>query len=272
MLETGGRLIVVGYGNMGKALVAGVTKAGLIEPGSIVTVDPAASGGGHTHIHRLEDAGSFRDGDAVVLAVKPQMFAAVGPALARALAPLSKPGAMVLSIMAGVTSRRLAEALGPRARVVRAMPNTPAQIGQGSTAFALGPSATEADARTASTVLAALGPLVISIDESLMDAFTAVAGSGPAYLFHLAESMTAGAIAAGFDSATADVIVRQTLAGAAGLLAADRASPAELRARVTSKGGTTEAALNVLTQAKVHEAMVNAIVAARDRGRGLGKA
>lgn len=272
MLETGGRLIVVGYGNMGKALVAGVVKAGLVGPGSVVTVDPAAGVGGVTHVHRLADAGPHRDGDAFVLAVKPQMFPTVAPDLASSLATLPKSGALVVSIMAGVTSRRIADALGPRARVVRAMPNTPAQIGQGATAFALGPSASEGDAVTANTMLAALGPLVIRIDESLMDAFTAVAGSGPAYLFHLAESMTAGAIAAGFDAAAADAIVRQTLAGAAGLLATDKASPAELRARVTSKGGTTEAAMNVLADAKVREAVVAAIVAARDRGRELGKA
>jgi pyrroline-5-carboxylate reductase len=272
VLDAGGRLIVVGYGNMGKALVAGLVKAELVNPADVVAIDPDATDVGVTIVRHVNSAAPLRDGDAIILAVKPQVFPAVAPDLARALTPLSKSGAMVLSIMAGVTSHKIADLLGPKARVVRAMPNTPAQLGLGATAFALGPSATEGDGLTASNMLAALGPLVIWIDESLMDAFTAVAGSGPAYLFHLAESMTAGAIAAGFDPATADRIVRQTLAGSAALLAAEAGtSPADLRARVTSKGGTTEAALNVLTQAEAYEAMVAAVVAARDRGRELGK-
>lgn len=279
MLGTGRRFIVIGFGNMGKAIAAGLLKAGLVTPDSVVAVDPsehAESGCSALGLRRqpdLSSVGPLQSGDVVLLAVKPQMFASVSEALAVQLSSVSdRGGVLVLSIMAGVTSQRIAGLLGPSAGVVRAMPNTPAQIGQGATAFTLGSGASEVHQQQAETILRAIGPLVVRIDESLMDAFTAVAGSGPAYLFHLAESMTAGAIAAGFDRSTADAIVRQTLLGAATLLSSDTATPLELRKRVTSKGGTTEAALDRLNQAGVHSAMVNAIIAARDRGRELGRA
>lgn len=273
-----GRLIVIGYGNMGKALAHGLTTPSgeprqdtLFSPDRVIAVDPGAASESTAVrlVPALELVGPLGPQDEIILAVKPQVYPSVAPALA---ATLPQAGAFVLSIMAGVTTRRLAADLGPSARIVRAMPNTPSQIGAGATAFTLGPGATESDAARAERFLLAVGPLVVRIDESLMDAFTAVGGSGPAYLFHLAESMTAGAIAAGFDPATADAIVRQTLAGSAALLAAQPgASAAELRARVTSKGGTTEAALHVLSQRATHDAVVAAILAARDRGRELGK-
>ena len=274
MLQPGGRLIVIGYGNMGKAIVDGLTGARqlsgappLLERSRVVAVDPRAEAS-DVHIGRdFAAVAPLREGDALLLAVKPQVFPAVAASVAGAL----RSSTLALSVMAGITSQRISEALGRHARIVRAMPNTPAQIGQGATAFALGPGATAADAGAARAMLGALGPLVTQIDESLMDAFTAVAGSGPAYLFYFAEAMTAGAIKAGFDDQTADAVVRQTLLGSAMLLASDsRTSPAELRARVTSKGGTTEAALNTLADGKVHQAVVSAILAAGDRGRELG--
>ncbi|MDP1662575.1 MAG: pyrroline-5-carboxylate reductase [Phycisphaerales bacterium] len=273
MLEPGGRLIVVGLGNMGKAIVTGLLRAGLIDAGVVIAVDPHAPAvAGVRRVCDLSEVGPLRGTDAVLLAVKPQVFPAVSSALAKAIGAADDPGLLVVSIMAGLTSSSIAAALGQRARVVRAMPNTPAQVGLGATAFAPGPGATEADAARAEQLLRATGPLVVRIDESLMDAFTAVAGSGPAHLFYLAEAMTAGAIAVGFDAKTADRIVRQTLAGSTALLSAESAvSPAELRARVTSKRGTTEAAVTLLEKAGVRDSTAAAIIASRDRGRELGK-
>ncbi len=149
------------------------------------------------------------------------------------------------------------------------MPNTPAQIVKGITALFPGPGATPKDLATARYLFQAVGK-VIDLPESLLDAFTAVAGSGPAYLFHLAESMAAGAEAVGFDRPQALELVRATIAGAAGLLeAATDTDPADLRAMVTSKGGTTAAAITLLEDRAVLPAMRDAITAARDRGREL---
>src|SRR5690606_13250813 len=157
----------------------------------------------------------------------------------------------------------------PNAAVVRAMPNLPARIRQGATAICLGDGAAPGDDDFALALFRGIGPLVLRIDESLMDAFTAVAGSGPAYLFYLAEAMTRAATELGFDAPAAREIVKATLAGSASLLAQSSESPADLRAAVTSKGGTTEAATTVLDNAGVMNAIVRAITAARDRGREL---
>jgi len=281
------RLIVVGYGNMGGVIGRAVAaaRAAASEAGGpvrvapvagVVAVDPIApaeqdvvSGGGIGLVRSLGEAGPVLPSDVVVLAVKPQVFPQVA-GLLRAALPAGS--ALVISVMAGVTIDRLRAELGPRARIVRAMPNTPAKVGQGATAFAIPPDAAdpEGDAAVAGALLGCLGPLVVRVEESLMDAFTAVAGSGPAYLFYLAEGMIDGAVAAGFDPADAGAVVRQTLLGAATLLARDPAPPAELRQRVTSKAGTTEAAMEVLTRRGAAAAVRDAVIAARDRGRQLG--
>ncbi|MEZ6234470.1 MAG: pyrroline-5-carboxylate reductase [Phycisphaerales bacterium] len=207
----------------------------------------------------------------MLIAVKPQMFEAVGAELAPVLSSTgqSERGEpLVVSIMAGTRAAAIRERLGGAVRVVRAMPNTPARIGQGVTGIAAGPGATEADLAVAERLFRACGPVVVRIDEGLMDAFTAVAGSGPAYLFYLAEAMERAAVAVGFDGATARGMVGQTIRGAAALLE-QGADPAALRAAVTSKGGTTAAATGSLDRDGVAEAVGRAIAAGRDRGREL---
>ncbi|MCH7873254.1 MAG: hypothetical protein IID33_16280 [Planctomycetes bacterium] len=168
-------------------------------------------------------------------------------------------------------------------RVIRVMPNTPARIGQGMTAIAMGCGAQAGDDALAQAIFAAVGE-VVSIDETLMDAFTAVAGSGPAYVFYLAEAMSAAAVRLGFNQKQADLIVRQTIAGAGNLMVASvdeqtdptgqtgvPLSPAALRAAVTSKNGTTYAATTRLDELGVMEAIITAVRAARDRGRELAQ-
>jgi len=151
------------------------------------------------------------------------------------------------------------------------MPNLPAKIRQGITALCAGAGTRPGDDSFAREIFGGVGPMVVTIEESLMDAFTAVAGSGPAYVFYLAEAMIQASVRLGFDEPTARDIVRETIAGAGNLLADSAEAPEKLRAAVTSKGGTTEAACKKLDEAGVMPAIVEAIRAARDRGREIGK-
>ena len=262
-------LVVVGFGAMASAIVEGALRAGVLDANSVGAADPSPERRAHAEslgcraFEGAADALAAGPDAPVLLAVKPQSLDAVAR---DARAPLDdRP---VISILAGATIERLASSLGAR-RIVRVMPNTPARVGRGVSAVAPGPGATGDDAAFVRTLFASVGE-VVDIPEDLMDAFTAVCGSGPAYVFYLTEAMTRAAREVGFDDATADRVVRATVAGAAALLDADRErSASELRALVTSKGGTTAAATCVLDDARVADALVRAIVAARDRGREL---
>ncbi len=284
-------LLLIGGGNMGRAIVEGAIGAGVLAGVRVVVLDPDAArhapfeavGAGCTvstsdalaRLDALETAfgsGEVATPGMILLAVKPQVLGVVAEAMHEAVGSSSSARPrLVLSILAGTPTDRLAEAIG--GRVVRLMPNTPARIGLGMTAMcpatSEGAIPTADDLATTRTLFEAVGR-VIDLPEDMLDAFTAVAGSGPAYLFHLAEGMAAGAEAVGFDRTQALDLVRATIAGAAGLLeAAAETDPADLRAMVTSKGGTTAAAVAVLEARAVREAMREAIVAARDRGREL---
>lgn len=267
---------------MARALIEGSIRARALGPGDWLVAEPDgdkravfASTGVACVARASEFVGRLGGATQVLLAVKPQMLAAVAEEIAGAAG--SAGGStqslvaerIVISILAGVPSSRIAASL-PGCRVVRAMPNTPASLGMGCTAIALGAGSRPGDESLALRLFAAAGPVVERIDEGLMDAFTAVAGSGPAYAFYLAEAMTRAAVDLGFEPAVADRVVRQVLAGSAGLLAASAGqSAAELRAAVTSKGGTTEAACRVLDEAGVMRVFARALAAARDRGREL---
>jgi pyrroline-5-carboxylate reductase len=150
------------------------------------------------------------------------------------------------------------------------MPNLPCSIGFGAAGIALGAGASTEDATLAQKLFSAIG-IVVDVEEELMDAVTAVSGSGPAYVFMLAEAMVAGGIQAGLSPETATALVQQTVFGASELLLRDSRSAGELREAVTSKGGTTATALQVMLERDVPKAIEDAIVAARDRGRELGK-
>lgn len=270
-------LVVVGGGNMGGAILQGVVRSGLLPPtrAAVVEPDDARRGAfgqqGHPTAPSLEvlPVGLSREA-VLLLAVKPQTL----PAVQRGCAPLAQ-GRLVVSILAGATTQLLERALrdgDALPRVVRAMPNTPALVGKGVTALTPGASAMPEDIKRARRLFEPLGA-VIQLDEALMDAFTAVAGSGPAYLFRFVEALAQGAERAGFDVNTAADLARATTVGAAALLEAEPdASPAALRRRVTSKGGTTEAALETLERGGFEELLAQAVVAARDRGGELGKA
>lgn len=266
-------LAIIGGGAMGRAVAEGALAAD-VQTGPLVIAEPDSGrrGGlarlGATvvpsaaaairELTRLETA----PGQGVILlAVKPQVFRTV-------VSELGDVGARpVLSVMAGVTSAAIRAALGGAARVVRLMPNTPAAVRMGVTGLCAGSGASEEDVASAERLFRAVGE-VVRVPEDLMDAVTAVSGSGPAYLFYLAEALEHAAIDAGFDPNTAARLVRGTLAGAARLLA-DGHDPATLRAAVTSKGGTTEAACEVLDSRAVRGVIKEAVRAATARGAAL---
>lgn len=269
-------LLVIGYGSMGSSIVQGACRSRLLDPADVIVAEPdetrrsqaAASGIGRAcpepaeAFEELERLEGTRGEGTILLAIKPQMLAGLG------MGP--RVGARrVISILAGMPAERVRVAMGGTARVVRVMPNLPASIGQGVTAIARG--AAPVDAAFARDLFLAVGPRVLEIDEGLMDAFTALAGSGPAYLFLLAESMVRAGIEMGFTPGEADAAVRQTLLGAASMLAADPRDPASLRAAVTSRGGTTAAALASMEADGVDGSLRRAIRAAESRGRELGR-
>lgn len=267
------RIAMIGGGTMGRAIVEGAIRAGVVGAREWLVVEPDAGKrrgfealGVATVASGAELAGRIEAGTQVMLAVKPQSLEAVAAEVAQL-----EWDRVVISILAGTRSATIRAALGGHARVIRVMPNTPARIGMGATAVAIGTGARPGDEALAQTLFGAVGPVVERIDEELMDAFTAVAGSGPAYVFYLAEAMTAAAEELGFAPEVAARIVRQTITGAAGLLVQDGAPSArELRSAVTSRGGTTEAALRVLDECGVMGDFIRALRAARDRGRELG--
>ena len=204
---------------------------------------------------------------ACVVALKPQILKTE----AASLAPLARSGALMLSIAAGTTVAAMRRAWGPRARILRAMPNTPGAIGHGITALFADKGVTKKDKALAETLLAALGETVWVARESDIDVVTAVSGSGPAYVFLLVEALTDAARAAGLPRPLAERLARATVAGSGALLAADPAPAAELRRAVTSPRGTTEAALKILMARNgLALLMRKAVAAAHKRAKELG--
>ncbi len=269
-------ILFIGAGNMAHAIYAGARAAGVLDDAAVGVLDPNAARrslypNAFEHAaEAIEWLGAGSDGTStIVLAVKPQMLkAGVEPLLAHLPALGHDP--LVISILAGTRIEQVRRAFAERARVIRVMPNTPARVGLGMSAIAPGPEATGRDIGIAGALLASVGE-AITIPERLMDAFTALAGSGPAYLFYLAEAMMAAGKEMGFDDQQTGTIVGQTLLGSATLLSRSDELPGYLRATVTSKNGTTFAATTMLDERGVMGAIVDAVVAARDRGIELGR-
>ena len=202
----------------------------------------------------------------VLLSVKPQTMWAALDSIAAAL----PSEAVIISIAAGVPTRVIESRLGPSARVVRAMPNTPMLVGQGIVALAPGSLATANDLAIAERLFSATAQ-VVRVPENLMDAVTAVSGSGPAYIFYLVEQMTQAAIELGLAPEIAKKLATATAAGAGAMLLGGE-EPAELRKRVTSPGGTTQAAVELMESRGLGKIVRDAIAAAEKRGNELGKA
>lgn len=237
-------LVLVGAGKMGGALLSGWLDAGL-DPRAVIVVDPAPPpdtasllAGNRIEPHKQAPAAAAA---VLVVAVKPQSIAAVLPAVKG----LVGRETLVLSIVAGKTMATFEAALGPAA-IVRAMPNTPAQVGRGITAAVANHRVDDNGRALVTALLSAVGEMVWLEDEGLIDAVTAISGSGPAYVFYLVECLAQAAERLGLPPAAAARLARATIEGAGELLHRVPLSPAELRRNVTSPGGTTEAALAVL--------------------------
>ncbi len=260
-------LLVVGGGKMGEALIGGLLASGW-EPASLAVADPSAARrhelaeafGGVQVVAALADAPST---SAALVAVKPDQV----PAVCRALG--ERGVKRILSIAAGVRLATMEAEVPADVAVVRAMPNTPALVGAGAAAVAGGTAAAEDDLAWAEAILGAVG-IVARVNESQLDAVTGLSGSGPAYVFLVAEAMIEAGVLVGLARPVATELAVQTLLGAAELLASGSSTPADLRAAVTSPGGTTAAGLRALEAAGVRAAFADAVVAATDRSRELG--
>ena len=262
-------ILLAGAGKMGMALVSGWLRAGLparqiaaIEPKPSPEVTALAAQG----LRLNPPPGSLGAPGALVIAVKPQSFAEA----ATQLKPLVRSDTLVVSIMAGMTAAKIAAGCG--GAIVRAMPNTPAAIGQGITVAVPTPSVTAAQRAFADALLRATGAVEWIDNEELMDAVTAVSGSGPAYVFLLAEELARSGVAAGLPQALAMKLARETVAGSGALLQQATVDAATLRQNVTSPGGTTAAALEVLMSPDgLSQLLQRAVIAATRRSRELAR-
>ncbi len=263
MDSSGAELQIIGGGRMGEALLVGLLAADAAGPIRVVEALPdraAELRAAHPEVEVADVVGAARG---TVLAVKPHQIADVCRAVTEA------DGGRVLSIAAGVTIATIEAALGAGARVVRAMPNTPALVRQGAAAIAGGSGASDDDLDWAESILGAVGT-VVRVPEHLLDAVTGLSGSGPAYVFLLLDALIEGGVAAGLPRDAAAALAGQTILGAATLYLEGDQAPGELRASVTSPGGTTAAGLRVLEQRAVRAAFIDAVLAARDRSVELG--
>ena len=259
----------IGGGNMASAIIGGLLQQGWqADAMRVVEVDAAA----RARLERELGVKAFADigpalagSGCVVLAVKPQQMREVAQALRGALG-----SQLVITIAAGIRSRDLSRWLGDYQRIVRVMPNTPALVLAGVSGLYAMPGVSAADRSQAEKILGAVGATLWLEREEQLDAVTAVSGSGPAYVFYFIEALQQAAADLGFSADEARRLALDTFAGAVKLAAGSSEDAAELRARVTSKGGTTERALKSMETDRVKEAIVRAVRAAADRSRELG--
>ncbi len=259
----------IGGGNMATALIGGLLKQGWTAGDLRVVEIDAGARERLTRNLKVQACADLAEGvagaDCVVLAVKPQQMREV----ARALGPLLG-NALVVSIAAGIRASDLSRWLGGHTRIVRAMPNTPALVLAGVTGLYAFPGIAASDRERVEKILAVAGTTLWVETEERMDAVTAVSGSGPAYVFYFIEALQDAATELGFDPDAARGLALQTFAGAVKLASESAENPATLRARVTSKGSTTERALAELEKGRVREIIARAVKAAAERSRELG--
>ena len=264
--------LIIGAGKMGGSLLSGWLEAGIIKPKSLAILDPnpaeqaqAAIKKGALHITQPSDIPASVK--TVLLGIKPQMVNTIG----NQIAPHIPQGALIISILAGTSLNKLEDVFSD-CPIVRAMPNTPAAIGAGITAITGKSGLDEAHLKTAETLLAASGAVHRVETEALINAVTAVSGSGPAYIFHLCEAMEVAGLKVGLDESLAPEFARQTIIGAAKLLEQSDLPPSQLRKNVTSPNGTTQAALDELMDVNgLTPLMIKTVRAAFNRAKELAK-
>jgi pyrroline-5-carboxylate reductase len=270
----------IGGGNMAEALARGLIGGRVFKPAEIIVSDVVPER--RRKLARTlkvkttaDNAEVVREAAAVVLAVKPQMIDAVMAELAAALTnPAQRPpikSRLFISIAAGVTIERLTRGLGPRARVIRVMPNAPAMVGHGMTALVRARNAKAADEQFALRIFRAVGDALALKDEKLLDAVTALSGSGPAYVYLFAKAMADAAVSEGIPRALALRMALKTIRGAEQLMRESKSDAAELIRAVASPGGTTEAALRRFAEQGFSDIVAAALRAAAERSRELGR-
>lgn len=259
----------VGGGRMAEALISGLLSSKSYKAEQIHVADPDTVRGDHLKRQYgvrigLTNQEAAVCGDVVVLAVKPQVMAEalrdIGEVLEKRL---------VISVVAGVPLRRIIEACGPQTRIIRAMPNTPAMVGEGMTVLASGPGIEENEVACARRIFESVGR-VVPVEERFMDAVTGLSGSGPAYVFLMIEAMADGGVKMGLPRETASLLAAQTVLGAARMVLETGDHPARLKDQVASPGGTTIAGLHRLEQGSLRAALIDAVEAATKRSQELG--
>ena len=261
----------IGAGQMARALARGFTAAGLVSGERIVAFDPVADALGafaaevKNSVRATSNAEVVERSQVVFLAVKPQSM----PAVMSELAGRIGADKLVVSIAAGVTLAKLADGLKTQ-RIIRVMPNTPALVGQGASAYALGAGATKEDGQLTSQLLAAVGK-AFAVDEKLLDAVTGLSGSGPAFVYVMIEALSDGGVRMGLPRDIAAALAAQTVLGSAQMVLTTGEHPAALKDKVASPGGTTIAGLAALESHGLRAALIAAVEAATRRSHELGK-
>jgi len=261
----------LGAGNMAEALVRGLVQGGVVGPEQIIASGPRGERMAElAEAYRIEtttdNAALAKKADILVLAVKPQILERV----VREIASSIGPHTLIISVAAGVDTAAIESHLPSGARVVRAMPNTPALVRAAATAIARGRHATEADLREAKTIFDAVG-LTIVLDESQLDAVTGLSGSGPAYIFLILEALADAGVKVGLSRRSAQRLAAQTVMGSAKLLLDTDEHPGRLKDMVTSPGGTAIAGLHTLEEGGLRTTLINAVETATKRARELGR-
>lgn len=261
----------IGAGNMAEAIARGVIRSGLYPASELCAADPTpARQQVFKQDLRIPCVADSTEAAAtaliVILAVKPQTMEEA----LHQIKPALNTDTLIISIAAGITTGYIEKTLGGTPRVVRVMPNTPMLVGEGMTGIAPGKNATDADIITAERIFSA-GGKTIRTSEDLINAVTALSGSGPAYVFYLVETLAAAAAKLGLPEDQAALLARQTVIGSAHLLQQSKDSPAELRKKVTSPGGTTQAAIESLQNGGLPTLIDNALKAAEQRSKELAK-
>jgi pyrroline-5-carboxylate reductase len=262
----------IGSGKMATALIRGMLKAGVSSPQQIRASDPVEEArrvlGGETGIGIADsNVEVVEQSDVVVLAVKPQSMASVHEQIRPALSQAK----LIISIAAGITIETLQKGLGPDVRIIRVMPNTPALVGEGASAYALGPGVREDEEALVRTCLNSVGRSV-RVPELQLDAVTGLSGSGPAFVYVMIEALSDGGVRMGLPRETATILAAQTVLGAARMVLETGLHPGLLKDQVTSPGGTTIAGLHALERGKVRGDLIDAVEAATRRSAELGQA
>lgn len=267
------KLGFIGAGNMAEAIARGVLSSGLFRPAEVIAADVSpvrrSLFADELKIRAVEEAMSVvTQSETLVLAVKPQHM----PEMLASIRELLSEKHLIISIAAGISTHYLQQSLSPtlKLRIVRAMPNTPMLVGKGMVAVAAGVNATSADIAMAQRIFQCAAS-VVELKEDQIDAVTAVSGSGPAYVFYLVEQMVQAGIDLGLSPEVAHQLATQTALGAAHMLVNSKDTPAELRRKVTSPGGTTQAAITHMEQNQFPTIVIDALKAACNRSKELGK-